>query len=1429
MPVYAQQIKFSHLSLQDGLSQATIYTILQDHKGFMWFGTRDGLNKYDGYEFTHYRHDPHNPASLSNSFILSTYQDQEGVLWIGTEGGLNKYNRQLDKFVRYQHDPQNPTSLSSDVVLSIYEDSSGALWISTGGGLNKYDRQQNKFVHYQNDPQDPDSLSSDAVWRVFEDHTGTLWVGTDGAGLNKFDHEQNKFIHYQHDPNNPASLSNDKVTSIYEDSTGVLWIGTEYGLNQFDRQHNNFRHYFHDPQNQASLSNSNIWAICEDSAGVLWIGTDGGLNQFKRQQNQFDHYIHNSYDPKSLSNNFVMALYVDKAGALWIGTDGGGLNKFDRRENKFKHYLHNPQNPDTLNNNLVSSIYEDSTGALWVGTLGGGLNKFDNERQTVTHYQHDPQNPNSLNKNEVWSIYEDRDGTLWIGTFDGGLNKFDRQQHKFEHYKNDFYNPNSLSDDKVMAIYQDKAGTLWIGTRGGLNKFDSKAKKFWHYYFEPNNPVSLSNDNILSIHEDQAGMLWIGTQGGGLNKFDREQNKFWYYQNDPDDPTSLTNNAVLAIHEDKIGTLWIGTLGGGLNKFDRKTETFTHYREQDGLPNDVIYGILEDEPGNLWLSTNGGLSKFNPTTNQFRNYDVFDGLQSNEFRGAYHKSRSGELFFGGINGFNAFYPQHIKDNSYIPPVVITDFKIFNKPVKIGKDSALQYHINETQAMTLSYEQSFFTFEFAALNFLLPEKNQYKYLLEGFDNHWNEVGTRRKAFYTKVPYGTYAFRVKGSNNDNLFNDAGTALKITILPPPWQTWWAYALYIITITVIILNYIWSQKRKLLEKQRELERERKICSQKRKLLEKQRELEREQKIAAQLKEAERIKDEHKNRLMQFLESMPIGIEVVGVSGNFSYHNQKAMEIFGNRDFKSQTIEKIASAYQLYIANTEQLYPTDKLPLVQALNGESSIIDDAEIHSEDNKVIPLEIRGNSIFDSNGDVIYAINVFQDITERKMVMESQERFTQELFQFNQAYERFVPREFLSLLDKQSVLDVKLGDQVEKEITVLFSDIRGFTAISETMNPQENFNFINAYLSLMEPIIRQHHGFIDKYIGDAIMALFPTSADDAVHAAIAMLKQLVNYNEGRQRGGYQQIAIGIGLNTGPLMLGTVGGQNRMDGTVIADAVNIASRVEGLTKIYGTPLLITEQTYLKLVDPLQYHIRVIDAVKVKGKSEVVTVYEIFDAELTSVLALKDQSRNNFEEGFVLYHCEEYQYAQIFFENVLQVNPNDKAAQVYLECCQKKLCLTMPEKSTILIIKDIHFHARILSSFLTKNNFKVLVSNSDSEALQLVKSDIPHLILLDVIMPGMNGFETCKQLKANSQTQDIPIIFITSLTESIDKVKGFKLGAVDYITKPFHPDETLARINTHLKLSYLQRQLKFQKAELETNNLKLKEKIGNLYNCEL
>ncbi len=804
-----QRIKFEHISLEHGLSQSSVLCILQDSKGFMWFGTRDGLNKYDGYDFVVYRHDPEDPHSLGGNAVWAIYEDRAGVLWIGTDGGgLDKFDRESTpgagggQFIHYRNDPDDPNSLSHDNVKVIYEDRLGMLWIGTGGGgLDRFDRQTEEFVHYRNDPNDPHSLSHDFVTSIYEDQSGMLWVGTNGGGLNRFDREKEQFTRYQASPDDPHSLrdsyevladlntlSHNNVRTIYEDRSGTLWIGTGDGLDRFDRRTERFTHYQNDSIDPGSLSHNFVTSIYEDQLGVLWVGTNGGgLNRFDRENEQFVRYQADPDDPYSLSNDRVWSIYQDRSGILWVGTGGGGLDIFDRGTKKFAHYQTNLGDPHSLSHNNVTSFYQDRSGVLWIGTGGGGLNRFDRESGKFTHYQRDPGDSNSLSHNTVTSIYEDSFGVLWVGTF-GGLNRFERESGRFTHYQNDPHNPYSLSSNNVRSIYEDRSGVLWVGTNRGLNRFVRTTERFIRYQNDPTDPDSLSHDNVLSIYEDRSGVLWIGTFGGGLDEFDRENGIFIHHQNDPDDHSSLSDNKVASIYEDQSGVLWVGTYGGGLNKFNREEKTFTHYRySENGLPSDVVYGILEEDVSSdgdgrrLWLSTNNGLSKFDPQTETFRNYDVSDGLQSNQFNGgACYKSDGGEMFFGGVNGFNAFYPDRIRDNPYIPPIVLTSL------TQDGEDVDIDKAVESVTEVTFHWPNNFFEFEFAALSYSQPEKNRYAYMLEGFEQDWHYIGTRRFGQYTNLPGGTYTLRVKGSNNDGVWNEEGVAVTITVVPPFWRTW-------------------------------------------------------------------------------------------------------------------------------------------------------------------------------------------------------------------------------------------------------------------------------------------------------------------------------------------------------------------------------------------------------------------------------------------------------------------------------------------------------------------------------------------------------------------------------------------------------------------------------------------------------------------
>lgn len=811
-----KDLSFNLISIEQGLSQSTVFCILQDKRGFMWFGTNDGLNKFDGYNITVYKPDPVIPNSLSGNRIFTIFEDSKGELWIGTDGGLNKFNRDKEEFIHYTYNEHNPNSIPDNHVTCIKEDNEQYLWIGTNNGLAKFDTKNNKFTIYKNNAIDKFSLSNNYVWVIYNDKAGNLWIGTDSL-LNKYNKQTGKFYRFNFAPGEPKIVAKNTIFAICEDAEGILWVATRSGLNRFDKKNNSFVHLNSNPKDPNALSQDNIYSLLIDKSKNLWVGTlGGGLNKLtvipsvksKASLYKFEHYSNNSKNQKSLSNNYVWSIYEDKAGALWIGTDIG-LNRYDPQLEKFNVYQNNPFDINSLCSNVVTSILEDNTGQLWIGS-NRGLNKYDPVKMKYTLYINNPAEKTSISNNYIRSIHEDRNGIIWIGTNGGGLNKYDRKTNRFKKYGYDAQNINSISDDKVISICEDKEGILWLGTLGGLNRFDPKSEKIQRFKNDPKNSNSLSHNYIFSVFEDSNNELWIGTSFG-LNRYSKKENKFTRYFAEANKPNSISNNLIMSIYQDHAGTMWFGT-NGGLNKYDKEKNCFYHYTEKTILFNDVIYGILEDSKGYLWLSTNKGLAQFNAATNYIKNYTKDDGLQSNQFStGAYYKNSKGKMYFGGINGMNEFFPENIIKNSYIPPVVLTDFRISNKSINLNNSTTLTKSITETQEIELTYKENVFSFEFAALSYTLPQDNEYSYMMEGFDKDWIKSGNRRFVTYTNLDPGEYVFKVKGANNDGVWNEQGIQILITVAPPVWKTWW-FILLSSLLVLILIGLIISYRMKAL-----------------------------------------------------------------------------------------------------------------------------------------------------------------------------------------------------------------------------------------------------------------------------------------------------------------------------------------------------------------------------------------------------------------------------------------------------------------------------------------------------------------------------------------------------------------------------------------------------------------------------------------
>ena len=765
----------------------------------MWFGTLDGLNRFDGYEFRIFRQTPGDENSIGGNFINTMFEGRNGMLWFGMRGGgLSSYDPKTEQFTSYRHDPKDPHSLSSDVVHAILEDQDGFLWVGTVDGLNRFEPQLNGFTHYKHDPNEPTSISHNEISNIVEDPDGILWIGTEGGGLNRFDRKREIFTVYSHNPDDANTLGHNTITGIHRDTDGVFWIATwGGGLDrlEFDGEAPHFTHYKNDPENPSSLSHDSIYTLYADEAGGLWIGTlGGGLNHFDYRTEQFTTFQNNPDDPYSLNHDSVLSIAGGRTGLLWLGTGGGGVNVLDLKPKAFNHVYGIPGDPKTLNSNDVMGIYQEPDNAVWIGTGSGGLNKFDTQTHQVSHYQPDPNDPDSISQNTVREITQDSQGMLWLATWNG-LNRFDPETEEATVYFHNPEDPDGLLHNSIYTVRLIEDGSILVGSSAGVNRVDPSTGEISIFHQTEEIEEILSNtEPVLSIEEDEQGVLWIGTGGSGLIQFDPQEERITQYQHNLSDPDSLADDTIWNVFIDQAGRLWIGT-SVGLDRFDSATSSFVHFNENDGFPPGGVASILEDdlpvEAGgpNLWISSSAGLTRFNPETGAIRNYDVTDGLQSNAFSwSAAIKSESGELFFGGTNGLTSFFPSQISDNSDVPPVIITNLELANQPVKIGEDGILSQAIAFTDQLFLPHDARVISFEFAALNYRAPEKNRYRYMLEGFDEDWTEVGAdRRLVTYTNLDPGDYTFRVLGSNNDGVWNEEGTSIAITIASPWWQTTW------------------------------------------------------------------------------------------------------------------------------------------------------------------------------------------------------------------------------------------------------------------------------------------------------------------------------------------------------------------------------------------------------------------------------------------------------------------------------------------------------------------------------------------------------------------------------------------------------------------------------------------------------------------
>ncbi|GAB3543159.1 ligand-binding sensor domain-containing protein [Spirosoma fluminis] len=813
-------LRFEHLTANQGLSNHVVYDMLQDRQGYLWFATENGLNKYDGYTITTYHKTPGDTTSLAGNSIPKLFEDKDGTLWIGMMGqGLCKFDRRTEKFSCYT---PNPLTLNQGSIRAIAEGQDGYLWVSNGRAeLRRFDKKTGEYsrLNYATlfaSRSANGTSETPVVNALYGDRTGTIWVCSE-KGLHRMVSRSTgegkppriSFTTYRHRPMEASSLSHDQVWEVLEDHAGMLWVSTDGGLNRFDPKAETFALYRCESSSLTigTAFNQHFRYLTEDQQGNLWMGTaHEGLFRLDPERKQFLQLLHKPNDPAGLSSNHIWSLLVDRSGILWVSSFGEGVDKANLNQQPFQHYQSLPFQPRSLSYKFVNAILEDRSGTLWVGT-GNGLNQMNKQTGEFTHYKPDPTTSKSLPNPNVESMLEDRDGNLWIGN-GGELVLFDRQKGEFTSLSNNTLRyPGLNGNTQLFFIYQDRQGLLWLGTHNGVKQFDVKTGKVVHYAYDPQNATGISDAWALSILEDRRGNLWIGTGSVALNRLDRRTGRFTQYRPDRHKPGSITSDGVPSIFQDTKGNLWFGTLGGGLCRFDYDKETFQAFTQADGLADNSVYSIEEDHLGQLWLSTSKGLSRFSFASKTFTNYDANDGIQSNGFRQVHYKGKDGTLYFGGDNGFTAFDPRKLTKNRHVPSVVITQIKLFDKSMP-GKGGAGQIDLN--------YDQNSLSFEFAALDYNNPSKNSYAYQLVGLEKNWVQSGSRRYVSYTNLDPGTYTFRVKGSNNDGVWNETGTAIQVIIYPPWWNTTWFRLLAGVCTTFLIGASIRLYTRARLRRQR-------------------------------------------------------------------------------------------------------------------------------------------------------------------------------------------------------------------------------------------------------------------------------------------------------------------------------------------------------------------------------------------------------------------------------------------------------------------------------------------------------------------------------------------------------------------------------------------------------------------------------------